>query len=726
MSEPITVTVTSLSPDTVKVDGASSQTVEILNGGAVNVAVGSVSPGNATVVSGTLTINSTTTLTAGSSAYAKNVGTSYAASLDLGIPAGPATLVGVGNTTTLASGSNATVTSNLSGSNLTLSFGIPAGANGINGVTPSVSIGSVTTGAAGSSASVTATATNSGANVTLDLTIPRGDPGTSGSNGANGTSVTLSDGTPANLGTAAAGSSSLAARADHIHNLQTTFAYANLTGTPSNFPTNTTLVSGLSANYSSISHAHNYVTSLNNLTGALTLAAGSSNVTLTANGSTLTIDSKAGLDANAVIDGGDYVGQLVYGITFVTQPQSANASSTTTVNLTSLNITANAPYLVGVGNASLIGLIPKYDSGPRVAIVRSTDNGTTWLSLNELDGYAAQVTTQFWVNTAVAGGTVASADNGSRVVFAHPSSGVYYLDSSAPQNAVAATSYLFTGSSFLLAYNGQRFVGVAADGNRLFTSSDGVSWTKRLDVGEGSIGFAILWLATIGTTTFVGQGSNSTFSGGVPTGYPNGGVMQSTDGVSWSAVSVSGTLPKDVASSGSRLVGVNGTTARYSVNGTTWGTATLPVSCNRISYAAGLFWAFNSDVGGTDACTSADGVSWTLQTLPSSASWIGAAAYSNVAMLHSGTKRATATIGASYGSANLTVSAASTSGSAVSYQWQSSVDAGTTWANVANATNTTLSLVNITSANSGTRYRAAASATGVATVFSQSATLTVT
>jgi len=723
----ISVNVTNAGAANVSVSNGSTVNATVGNGGAVIVSLGTISPGNATVVAGTLTINSTTTLAAGSSAYAKNVGTAYAASIDLGIPAGSATLVGVGNTTTLAAGSNATVTSNASGSNLTLTFGIPRGANGINGVTPSFAIGNVVTGAAGSSASVVATATNSGANVTLDLTIPRGDPGTSGSNGANGTSITLSDGTPANLGTASAGSSCLSARADHVHNLPTTFAYANLSGTPANFPTNTTLVSGLSAGYSAISHAHNYVTAFNNLTGSLTLAAGT-NVNITANGSTLTLSSTGGITANDSIDGGDYVGQLVYGITFGTQPQSVNATSTTTVNLTSLNITANAPYLVGVGDASLIGLIPKYvpTLGPRNAIVRSTDNGTTWLSLNEPDGYPEQGTTQFWVNTAVAGGTVASANNGSRVVFAHPSSGVYYLDSSAPQNAVAATSYLFTGSSsFLLAYNGQRFVGVAADGNRLFTSSDGVSWTKRLDVGEGSIGFAILWLATIGTTTFVGQGSNSTFSGGVPTGYPNGGVMQSADGVSWSAVSVSGTLPKDVASSGSRLVGVNGTTARYSVNGTTWGTATLPVSCNRISYAAGLFWAFNSDVGGTDACTSADGVTWTLQTLPSSASWIGAAAYSNVAMLHSGTKRATATIGSTYGSANLTVSAASTSGSAVSYQWQSSVDAGTTWANVANATNTTLSLLNITSVSNGTRYRAAASATGSATVYSQSATLTV-
>jgi hypothetical protein len=357
----ITVNVTNAGSTNVSVSNGSTVNATVGNGGVVNVALGTISPGNATVVAGTLTINSTTTLAAGSSAYAKNVGTAYAASLDLGIPAGPATLVSVGNTTTLASGSNATVTGTTSGSNLTLAFGIPSGVNGINGVTPSFAIGNVTTGAAGSSASVVATASNSGANVTLDLTIPRGDPGTSGSNGTNGTSVTLSDATPANLGTASAGTSSLVARADHIHSLPV-ISYANLSGTPSNFPTNTTLVSGLSAGYSAANHAHNYVTSLNNLTGGLTLAAGS-NVTLTANGSTLTIDSKAGLDGNTVIDGGDYVGEIIYSgtITITQQPSNQTAVS----NAATFSVTANVSP---TGNLAY-------------QWQRSDNNGSTWLTV---------------------------------------------------------------------------------------------------------------------------------------------------------------------------------------------------------------------------------------------------------------------------------------------------------------------------------------------------------
>jgi hypothetical protein len=75
--------------------------------------------------------------------------------------------------------------------------------------------------------------------------------------------------------------------------------------------------------------------------------------------------------------------------------------------------------------------------------------------------------------------------------------------------------------------------------------------------------------------------------------------------------------------------------------------------------------------------------------------------------------------------ATLTASATATGGSVVSYQWQLSVDAGATWVNVSGATSATLSLSNLTSADNGKRYRAAASATGAATVYSQSATLTV-
>jgi hypothetical protein len=460
---------------------------QIGNGGSANITVGEVSPGNAAIVSGTLTINSTTTLPSGSSAYAKNVGTSYAAAIDFGIPTGSATNIVIGNTTTLAAGSNATVNATPSGSNLTLAFGIPRGftpifavgnvatgaagssasvfstttngganvtldltiprgatgssgangvtpsiavgnvatgnagssavvtatttnnganvtldltiprgetgasgingiygingINGIDGITPSFSIGSVTTGAAGSSAAVTATTTNNGANVTLNLTIPRGATGASGSNGANGTSISLSDDTPENLGTASPGTSILAARADHVHSLPI-ISYANLSNVPTNFPTNTTLVSGLSSSYSAIAHGHNYVTSLNNLTGGLTLAAGS-NLNITSNGSTLTLSSSGGIGANDAVDGGDYVGEIVYSgtITITQQPQNKTA------------IDGVASFSV-VANVSPAGTLAYQWQ-------RSDNNGSTWITVV---GATAS-------NVSLSGLTISSDDN---------------------------------------------------------------------------------------------------------------------------------------------------------------------------------------------------------------------------------------------------------------------------------------------------------------------------
>jgi hypothetical protein len=87
-------------------------------------------------------------------------------------------------------------------------------------------------------------------------------------------------------------------------------------------------------------------------------------------------------------------------------------------------------------------------------------------------------------------------------------------------------------------------------------------------------------------------------------------------------------------------------------------------------------------------------------------------------------RQATLTTGTT--SANLTAIATASGGQNVSYQWQSSADAGTTWASINGATSTALNLTGLTTADSGRRYRSQASATGAATQSSQSATLTVT
>lgn len=226
----VTVNVTNAGSTGVTVANGSTFNATVSNGGSVTVATGTVSPGNATVVSGTVQVGKVTTLSAGSSATVSNAGTAYAASLDFGIPAGPATNVTVGSTTTLESG-NASVTGTTSGNNLTLAFAIPrgaagaAGSNGTNGTTPTITA-SATTLSAGSSATVTATPSNGGANVALAFGIPAGAAGSGG--------ASLSDATPSALGTASAGTSSTASRSDHVHAVPV-ISYANLTNVPSSF-----------------------------------------------------------------------------------------------------------------------------------------------------------------------------------------------------------------------------------------------------------------------------------------------------------------------------------------------------------------------------------------------------------------------------------------------------------------------------------------------------------
>lgn len=456
----INVTVTNAGAANVSVSSGSTVNATVGNGGAVNVSTGTISPGNATVVSGTLTINSTTTLAPGSNATVTNKGTAYAAVLDIGIPTGAAGPQGVPG---------------------------PAGINGINGtngVTPSFAIGNVVTGAAGSSASVTATPSNNGANVTLDLTIPRGDPGT---NGTNGSTLTLSDATPSALGTASAGTSSTVSRADHTHQLPV-IAYANLTGTPSNFPTNTALVSGLSAGYSVINHAHNYVTSLNNLTGALTLAAGS-NVTLTSANGTVTINAQSGFDANAVLDGGEYIGEIVYSgtITITQQPQNQTASNgaasfsaAATVSPTGTlayqwqrSDNNGSTWLTVAGatasNVALTNLTYAADNGDRYRVIVSSDSASSVTS-----NAAVLTVIDNWSGSGVVSSKWMTTTNFLEATFTAPQAGILYIDFDFTVNINRG---YFIG--FGVFKNGQRFFGAGAD-QRYAASINSSAWTTFL------------------------------------------------------------------------------------------------------------------------------------------------------------------------------------------------------------------------------------------------------
>lgn len=196
---------------------------------------------------------------------------------------------------------------------------------------------------------------------------PKGDPG----------SVNLSDATPSALGTASAGTSSLASRADHTHPALTTFPYASLSGVPSTFaPATHTHTASQITDFATQAAKYGPVTSVNGQTGAVTVttsgtytlptasdtvlggvkvgtglsitsgvlsATGGSSYTLPTASSTvlggvrigtgLTITSgvlsaTGGGSFSGTVDGGDYTGTIVYDntVTITQQPTGQSAS----------------------------------------------------------------------------------------------------------------------------------------------------------------------------------------------------------------------------------------------------------------------------------------------------------------------------------------------------------------------------------------------------------------
>jgi hypothetical protein len=179
-----------------------------------------------------------------------------------------------------------------------------------------------------------------------------------------------------------------------------------------------------------------------------------------------------------------------------------------------------------------------------------------------------------------------------------------------------------------------------------------------------------------------------------------------------------------------------------STNGTTFVERTLPTTLTtngqtaRLFYSGGTFalvmqyglsgGATTTDPG-TVYFTSSNGIDWTqnTRTYPTYVTTGGSYVANGYLASHNGSAWNYLQIGASNAVASLSVSAYLASGT-LTYQWQLSTDAGTTWSNVSGATSATLSLSGLTTADNGKRYRCIVSATGVASVTTNSATLTVT
>ena len=151
------------------------------------------------------------TVTSGETAAATITGTAPAQVLNLVLEKGDkgdqgdAATISLGTVTTSAAGSNASITNSGTSGDAVFNFSIPRGDKGETGSTGpanTLTIAGVTTGAAGSSASVTLGGTSP--NQTITFTIPRGDKGETGDVGPIGPANTL---TVDSVTTGAAGSS---------------------------------------------------------------------------------------------------------------------------------------------------------------------------------------------------------------------------------------------------------------------------------------------------------------------------------------------------------------------------------------------------------------------------------------------------------------------------------------------------------------------------------------
>jgi hypothetical protein len=177
--------------------GVSGATI---TGTAPNQTLNLTLPTGATGASNTLAIGNVTAGDIGV-ANATITGASPNQTLNLTLPTGatgatgPANSLTVSSTTTGAAGSSASVSVTGTAPTQALQFTIPRGDTGATGSAATVSAGTTTTGAAGSSASVTNSGSTSAA--VFNFTIPRGDTGSTGPIGPSIESLIITESTTA-------------------------------------------------------------------------------------------------------------------------------------------------------------------------------------------------------------------------------------------------------------------------------------------------------------------------------------------------------------------------------------------------------------------------------------------------------------------------------------------------------------------------------------------------
>lgn len=179
------------------------------------------------------------------------------------------------------------------------------------------------------------------------------------------------------------------------------------------------------------------------------------------------------------------------------------------------------------------------------------------------------------------------------------------ISASATPDVTAWTSHASPGGNGWsdIVYGNGIFVAVAAggDGQRVMTSTDGISWTLRTPFAEA------LWWTSIafGAGIFVAVSANND-------------VMTSSDGISWTRRTPSSRIAWwSITYGGGLFVAVAkegvGNRVMTSPDGITWTghAASITGSWNAITYGNGLFVAVS---GNDKVMTSSDGAIWTTRT----------------------------------------------------------------------------------------------------------------
>jgi len=664
----ITVNVTNSGAANVSVSSAATVNTTVGSGGDVSVAIGAISPGDATVVSGTVQVGKVTTLAPGSNVTINNSGTAFSAVLDFGIPGATAdaSLLSSGIVPDARLGSNIPRLVN----NLVQAVNLPSYVDDV------VDVGG-TLPESGDTGKIYVVSTGANANKiyrwsgsTFIEISP--SPGTTdavpeGSANLYFTNVRAAAAAPVQSVAGRTGAVTLAASDVGLGSVDNTSdankpvstAQASADSAVQSFAvqranhTGTQTASTIS-DFATESAKYGPVVSVAGRTGAVEVAPGT-NISITASGQTITVASTA-IGKNDAIDCGFFYGVSTPTIVITQHPANQTSSS-------------------GAASFSVSAYVT-HDGTPSYQWQKKDSSGMTWTQRT--------LPSAEWTSVAYGNGVFVAVSNGEGTgngnIAATSTDGTTWTQRTLPSNQEWES----------VAYGGGTFVAVTA-GAVAATSSDGITWTQRTlptGVRYSSV--------TYGNGKFVAVSSSSSDI-----------AATSPDGVTWTQR----TLPnsrdwQSVAYGNGVFVAINssGSFAATSADGINWTEAAMPFAgWSHVSFGDDAFFAVARTGAGAanTVAKSTDGIVWVQRSLPASARWCGVAYGGGVFVAIAGNGAGTSTI------------AASSVGSSV-------------FTNIANATASVLSLSGLSkAADDGDQYRVVVSSAIAASVTSNAATLTV-